>query len=97
MYCYRMPRKSLSPADAEHGRRLGAHLGRIREGTGLSAQTVATEAHLSVDTVRSVESGRVPTPAFLTVARLAAALGQSLDVLHDVASGSSPATGAKEQ
>ncbi|MCF6506867.1 helix-turn-helix domain-containing protein [Blastococcus sp. MG754426] len=81
-----MPRRSLSPADSEHGRRLGAHLARIRQRTGRSAQAVATEARLSVDTVRSVETGRVPTPAFLTVARLASVLGESLDDLHAAAS-----------
>ena len=37
---------------------------------------------MAIDTVRSLESGRVATPAFLTVARLADALGLSLDELH---------------
>lgn len=84
-----MARKPLSAADADHGRRLGAYLGRVRSEAGLSAQAIATEAQLSIDTVRSVETGRVPTPAFLTVARLASVLGQSLDELHDIASSGS--------
>ncbi len=37
---------------------------------------------MAIDTVRSLESGRVATPGFLTVARLADALGLSLDELH---------------
>jgi transcriptional regulator with XRE-family HTH domain len=81
-----MARKAVTPADAEHGRRLGAHLGHLRGNTGQSAQDVAARAQISVDTVRSVETGRVPTPAFLTVARLASVLGQSLDELHEIAS-----------
>ena len=37
---------------------------------------------MAVDTVRSLENGRVATPGFLTIARLANALGLSLDELH---------------
>jgi hypothetical protein len=37
---------------------------------------------VAIDTVRSLESGRVATPAFLTIARLADALELSLDELH---------------
>ena len=37
---------------------------------------------MAIDTVRSLENGRVATPAFLTIARLADALGLSLDELH---------------
>jgi hypothetical protein len=37
---------------------------------------------VAIDTVRSLEGGRVATPAFLTIARLAAALDLSLDDLH---------------
>jgi hypothetical protein len=37
---------------------------------------------VAIDTVRSLECGRVATPAFLTIARLAAALGLSLDDMH---------------
>lgn len=51
-----------------------------------SAPELARESAVAIDTVRSLESGRVSTPAFLTVARLAAALGLSLDDLHARAS-----------
>jgi len=37
---------------------------------------------VAIDTVRSLENGRVATPTFLTIARLADALGLSLDELH---------------
>jgi hypothetical protein len=42
---------------------------------------VAAAAGLSVETLRKIETGRVPTPAFFTISAVAAALGLSLDVL----------------
>lgn len=71
--------------DREHGRRLGDYLAKRRLRKAVSAQDLATAAGLSVDTVRSVETGRVATPAFLTVARLADVLGVSLDEVHRAA------------
>jgi hypothetical protein len=40
---------------------------------------VAAAAGVPVETLRKIESGRVPTPAFFTVAALAGAVGLSLD------------------
>ncbi|MEV0040684.1 helix-turn-helix domain-containing protein, partial [Streptomyces sp. NPDC050804] len=40
---------------------------------------VAAVAGLSAETLRKIETGRAPTPAFFTVAALAAALGLSMD------------------
>jgi len=81
-----MPRKQISDQDREHGRRLGRLIADRREQTQRSAPDLARECSVAVDTVRSLESGRVPTPAFLTVARLADALQLSLDDLHAQAS-----------
>jgi len=47
-----------------------------------SAPDLARDSSVAIDTVRSLENGRVATPAFLTIARLADALGLSLDELH---------------
>lgn len=44
---------------------------------------VAAAAGVPVETLRKIESGRVPTPAFFTVAALAGALGLSLDALAE--------------
>jgi transcriptional regulator with XRE-family HTH domain len=57
-------------------------LALARKRTGRTTQDVAVAARLSVDTVRGLENGRVPTPAFFTVARMAVVLGLSLDDLH---------------
>ncbi len=40
---------------------------------------VAARAGLSPETLRKIETGRAPTPAFFTVAALAGALGLSMD------------------
>jgi hypothetical protein len=42
---------------------------------------VAMASGISVDALRKIESGRVPTPALFTVAALATALDLSLDTL----------------
>ncbi|GAA3076604.1 hypothetical protein GCM10020000_72560 [Streptomyces olivoverticillatus] len=42
---------------------------------------VAATAGLSAETLRKIETGRAPTPAFFTIAALANALGLTLDTL----------------
>jgi transcriptional regulator with XRE-family HTH domain len=44
---------------------------------------VALAAGVSVETLRKIETGRIPTPAFFTVAGVARVLGLSLDDLSD--------------
>ena len=41
----------------------------------------ALDAHLSPETLRKIESGRVATPAFPTIAAIAEVLGLSLDAV----------------
>jgi transcriptional regulator with XRE-family HTH domain len=72
-----MVRPPLSKKERERGGRLGALL---REARGeRSMARVAAEAGVPVETLRKIESGRIPTPAFFTVVALAAALGVSLE------------------
>jgi transcriptional regulator with XRE-family HTH domain len=79
-----MVRVPLTPADRERGERLGRLL---REARGdRSLVEVAAAAGISAETLRKIETGRIPTPAFFTVASLAAALGLSLDTISDAAS-----------
>ncbi|MCP2049808.1 helix-turn-helix domain-containing protein [Paenarthrobacter histidinolovorans] len=72
-----MVRLPLTPAEAERGQRLGALLRRAR-GTR-SMLEIALDARVSPETLRKIESGRVATPAFPTVAAIADVLGLSLD------------------
>lgn len=74
-----MVRVPLTPAERERGERLGAALRRAR-GDRNPAE-VAAAAGISAETLRKIETGRIPTPAFFTVAALATALGLSLDDL----------------
>lgn len=74
-----MVRVPLSEDEHERGRRLGQVL---RAARGPRAMTpVAAAVGMSPETLRKIESGRVPTPAFFTVAALCTELGLSLDDL----------------
>ncbi|GAA2669030.1 MULTISPECIES: helix-turn-helix domain-containing protein [Actinosynnema] len=75
-----MVRQPLTQSDRERGERLGELL-RTARGDRSMAQ-IATLAGISVETLRKIERGRIPTPAFFTVAALAGAVGLSLDQLH---------------
>ncbi|UTM47994.1 helix-turn-helix domain-containing protein [Glutamicibacter mysorens] len=72
-----MVRLPLTPREIEQGKNLGALLRRARgERTILD---IALEAGLSPETLRKIETGRVATPAFSTIAAIAAVLDLSLD------------------
>lgn len=54
----------------------------LREARGSrSMAEIAAGAGISAETLRKIETGRAPTPAFFTVAALARALGLSMDAL----------------
>jgi transcriptional regulator with XRE-family HTH domain len=72
-----MVREPLKPWEIERGRRLGALLRAARGPASLG--DVASAAGISVETLRKIETGRIPTPAFFTVVALARVLGLSLD------------------
>lgn len=74
-----MVREPLSISDRERGERLGEVL---REARGAqSIVEVAIKAGISPETLRKIERGRIPTPAFFTVVSVAGVLGLSLDRL----------------
>jgi transcriptional regulator with XRE-family HTH domain len=72
-----MVRQPLTPHDVRRGQCLGRLLRQARGDR--SMLTTALAAGLSPETLRKIESGRVPTPSFATVAALADVLGLSLD------------------
>ncbi|WP_395308349.1 helix-turn-helix transcriptional regulator [Mycobacterium sp. AMU20-3851] len=74
-----MVRSPLTPQQRAAGRRLGAFL-RARRGERRPDE-VAHAAGISPETLRKIETGRLATPAFTTVAALAAVLGIALDDL----------------
>ncbi|MBA4024679.1 MULTISPECIES: helix-turn-helix transcriptional regulator [Mycobacteriales] len=74
-----MVRVPLTPGEVDRGRRLGAVL-RAARGDRSMGQ-VAVAAGISVETLRKIETGRIPTPAFFTIAALADELSLSMDQL----------------
>jgi transcriptional regulator with XRE-family HTH domain len=72
-----MVRLPLTPDEVERGQRLGALLRRARGDS--SMLYTALDAGVSPETLRKIESGRVATPAFPTIAAIADVLGLSLD------------------
>ncbi|WP_415976744.1 helix-turn-helix domain-containing protein [Rhodococcus sp. 077-4] len=81
-----MVRIPLTPGELARGARLGTALRHARGSRTMA--DVAGTAGISVETLRKIETGRIPTPAFFTVAALCSALGISLDTLADSTSGS---------
>ncbi|MCU1445808.1 MAG: helix-turn-helix protein [Cryobacterium sp.] len=74
-----MVRAPLTPQQLEAGRRLGETLRRARGARALTE--VAAQAGISPETLRKIETGRLPSPAFGVVAALGGALSLSLDDL----------------
>ena len=72
-----MVRPPLSHDEHARGQRLGTLL---REARGArSMAEIAAVSGVPAETLRKIETGRIATPAFFTVAALAAALGLSLE------------------
>lgn len=72
----------LTEAERARGIRLGETL---REARGdRPATEVAAASGVPVDTLRKIESGRIPTPAFFTVVALARALDLPIERLVDL-------------
>jgi transcriptional regulator with XRE-family HTH domain len=74
-----MVRLPLTFAEIERGQRLGALLRRARGER--SMLDIALDARVSPETLRKIETGRVATPAFPTIAVIAEVLGLSLDAV----------------
>lgn len=71
-----MVRVPLTREDHERGERLGQLLRAARGPRSMTS--VAASVGMPVETLRKIESGRVPTPAFFTIAALATELALPL-------------------
>ncbi|GAA4529241.1 MULTISPECIES: helix-turn-helix domain-containing protein [Nonomuraea] len=74
-----MVRPPLTPEERLRGERLGTLLRQARGERSITE--VATAAGMSAETLRKIETGRIATPAFFTIAALTDVLGISLDDL----------------
>jgi transcriptional regulator with XRE-family HTH domain len=72
-----MVRPPLSPQERARGERLGLLLRQARGSRSMA--DVAAASGVPVETLRKIETGRIATPAFFTVAALAEAVGVSLE------------------
>jgi transcriptional regulator with XRE-family HTH domain len=72
-----MVRPPLSHYEHARGERLGTMLREAR-GTRSMAE-IAAVSGVPAETLRKIETGRIATPAFFTVAALAAVLGLALE------------------
>lgn len=77
-----MVRQPLTAAQVAAGQRLGAALRAARGDRSLAE--VALAAGISPETLRKIEAGRLPAPAFGTVVCLGQALGVPLTDLAEV-------------
>ncbi len=78
----RMVRLPLTPEQLAAGKRLGGYLRQSRGDRSLVE--VARSAAISPETLRKIETGRMATPAFPTIAALARVLAVPLDDLADI-------------
>jgi transcriptional regulator with XRE-family HTH domain len=84
-----MVRQPLTAEQLAAGRRLGVALRAARGGRGLVE--VALAAGISPETLRKIEAGRLPAPAFGTVVCLSQALDVPLSELADIWLAGTPA------
>lgn len=76
-----MSRASVSPAQRGLGKEMGRRLADHRALRKLSGAELSRSSGVSLDAIRSVESGRTPSPGFWLVVALTSALQVSLDDL----------------
>ncbi|MFF5158543.1 helix-turn-helix domain-containing protein [Streptomyces sp. NPDC000348] len=86
-----MVRLPLTPAGAARGQRLDALPRRARGERSMLA--IALDARVSPETLRKIESGRVTTPAFPTVATIADTLDTGWAEINKPDYGVSPTVG----
>ncbi|WP_019970866.1 helix-turn-helix domain-containing protein [Mycobacterium sp. 141] len=77
-----MVRTPLSPEQVAAGRRLGAALRAARGARTL--EDIARGAGISPETLRKIETGRLPSPAFGTIVGLSDVLDLPLETLAEV-------------
>ncbi|ROO86372.1 helix-turn-helix protein [Actinocorallia herbida] len=76
-----MVRPPLTPQERLRGELLGELLRRARGPRPMTE--IAARAGISPETLRKIETGRAPTPAFFTISALAGALDLSLDQIAE--------------
>lgn len=81
MYTYWMPRKPATDAERAFGASLGIALATRRNLLGLSGGDLSRASGVSLDAIRSIETGRVSNPGVYSIVQMTQALGLSIDEL----------------
>jgi DNA-binding phage protein len=81
-----MVRPPLTRLEHERGQRLGMLLRETRGSRSMAE--IAASSGIPAETLRKIETGRIATPAFFTVAALAEALGLPLEKIARACAGS---------
>lgn len=79
MYNYYMPRPELDNETKERGRKLGKVISAERSKQNLSQEQLAIKANVRIETLKSIELGRVFTPNAFTISAIAKALKGDLN------------------
>lgn len=74
----RRPSSETDPKAMQRAEHLSALLSAARADAGISQQSLAERAGVSIGSVAKLESGRSPEPGFFLVARVVKALSQVL-------------------
>ena len=92
-----MGRTPSTPQAKIFGRTIGSKIATARAAQNLSGEQLTAETDASIDWLRSLESGRVPSPGLYLVAQIGERLGLSLDDLATAGlSAASNASGGRE-
>jgi transcriptional regulator with XRE-family HTH domain len=94
-----MARHHATEEQLAFGRAVAEQLSTLRRFKDLTTSRLAMLTHVSVDTIRALEGGKIASPGFRTMHLLAEALDVSLDELARRASvaASMPEVGASAQ
>ena len=79
MYSYYMPRKALTDDIKKKGILLGKTIKVAREKKDMSQEALAIEANVRIETLKSIECGRISTPNVFIISDLAVALKGDLN------------------
>ena len=76
-----MPRNPTSPDQRRRGLALARRLSEHREATHKTQDQIATAAHISTDTLRSLEQGKSANPGVFFIVDIARELGVTVEEL----------------
>jgi transcriptional regulator with XRE-family HTH domain len=76
-----MVRSPVGVSDRDRGVSLSRLLADARRRRSMSQEALARAADVSVESVRKIERGVIPTPGFFVIAKICSALSLSMDEL----------------